>query len=102
MRIAIVSEIHGNRAGIVTYAHIHPPSIRSVSARAVANTGSVSLSWDRDARASYLLLDDSIPWIRRVAYDLDKELKALFHCDLPPGEWIAKTLESAPPANAVA
>ena len=87
---------------IVTYAHIHHPYTRSVSARVIANTGSVSLSWDGDARASYLLLDDSTPWIRRVACDLDKELEALFHCDLPPREWIAKTLESALPANAVA
>ena len=82
---------------IVTYAHIHHPYIRRVSGRIVANTGSVSLSYDGDPRASYLLLDDSIPSIRRVAYDMDKELEALSRCGLPHREWLAKTLQSARP-----
>ena len=38
----------------------------------VANTGSVSLSYDGDRRAAYLLLDDSTPTIRRVEYDVRK------------------------------
>jgi hypothetical protein len=46
---------------IAVYAHIHRPYIRSVSSpwgeRLVINTGSVSLSYDGDRRASYLLLD---------------------------------------------
>ena len=82
---------------IVTYAHIHHPYIRSVSGRIVANTGSVSLSYDGDPRASYLLLDDSLPSIRRVPYDKEKELEALSHCGLPHREWLAKTLQSARP-----
>ena len=49
----------------------------------VANTGSVSLSYDGDRRASYLLLDESKPAIRRVEYDVDTELKALSGCGLP-------------------
>jgi putative phosphoesterase len=81
----------------VIYAHIHHPYIRSVSGRIVANTGSVSLSYDGDPRASYLLLDDSIPSIRRVAYDMDKELEALSNCGLPHREWLAKMLERTRP-----
>jgi predicted phosphodiesterase len=81
----------------VIYAHIHHPYIRSVSGRIVANTGSVSLSYDGDPRASYLLLDDSIPSIRRVAYDMDKELEALSNCGLPHRDWLAKTLERTRP-----
>ena len=60
----------------------------------VANTGSVSLSYDGDRRAAYLLLDDSTPAMRRVEYDLDKELKALSSCGLPHAEWVAKMLVS--------
>lgn len=82
---------------VAVYAHIHHSYIRSLSGKIVANTGSVSLSYDGDPRASYLLLDNSVPSIRRVAYDMDKELKALSNCDLPHKEWIAKTLESARP-----
>ena len=63
----------------------------------VANSGSVSLSYDGDRRAAYLLLDESRPSIRRVEYDLDKELKALSACGLPHAVWVAKILESASP-----
>jgi hypothetical protein len=63
----------------------------------VANTGSVSLSYDGDPRASYLLLEDSKPSIRRVEYDIDRELKALSTCGFPHSDWIAKTLKSAGP-----
>jgi hypothetical protein len=63
----------------------------------VANTGSVSLSYDGDPRAGYLLLDGSTPSIRRVEYDVDRELKALSTCGLPHADWIAKTLASGRP-----
>jgi predicted phosphodiesterase len=82
---------------IAVYAHIHVPFIRKFSGMTVANTGSVSLSYDGDRRASYLLLDESGPAIRRVEYDVDRELKALSVCGLPHAEWIAQTLRSASP-----
>jgi len=63
----------------------------------VANTGSVSLSYDGDCRAAYLLLDESEPAIRRVEYDVGSEIKAVFACGLPHADWVAKTLESATP-----
>jgi predicted phosphodiesterase len=84
---------------IAVYAHIHRPYIRSVPSpqvrqRLVANTGSVSLSYDGDRRASYLLLDGRNPTIRRVDYDVEKELKALSSCGLPHADWIAKSLHT--------
>ncbi|MGD1212092.1 MAG: hypothetical protein ABR973_12120 [Candidatus Acidiferrales bacterium] len=82
---------------IAVYGHIHRSYIRSVSGMIVANTGSVSLSYDGDRRAAYLLLDDSEPQIRRVEYDVDSELKALSACGLPHTDWIARILESASP-----
>ena len=82
---------------IAVYAHIHRSYIRSVSGRIVANTGSVSLSYDGDRRAAYLLLDESEPTIRRVQYDVDRELKALAACRLPHADWVAKILDSASP-----
>ena len=60
----------------------------------VANTGSVSLSYDGDRRAAYLLLDDFTPAIRRVEYDVDKEIKALSGCAIPNAGWVAKMLDS--------
>jgi predicted phosphodiesterase len=79
---------------IAIYAHIHRSYIRSVSGMFVANTGSVGLAYDGDRRAAYLLLEDSGPTIRRVEYDLDKELEILSGCGLPRAEWIARMLET--------
>ncbi len=82
---------------IAVYAHIHRSYIRSVSGMIVANTGSVSLSYDGDPRAAYLLLDGSKPAIRRVEYDVARELKALASCGLPHAAWSAKILQTASP-----
>src|SRR5258708_2268729 len=82
---------------IAVYAHIHRPYIRSVSGMIVANTGSVSLSYDGDRRAAYLLLDESYPTIRLVEYDVDLELKALAASGLPHADWVEKFLDSASP-----
>jgi predicted phosphodiesterase len=79
---------------VAIYAHIHRSYIRSLSGMIVANAGSVSLSYDGDRRAAYLLLDGSTPAIRRVEYDLDRELKALSSCGLPHADWVAKILVS--------
>lgn len=82
---------------IAVYAHIHRSYIRSVAGMIVANTGSVSLSYDGDRRAAYLLLDESKPAIRRVEYDVDSELEALAASGLPHAGWMARILESASP-----
>jgi diadenosine tetraphosphatase ApaH/serine/threonine PP2A family protein phosphatase len=82
---------------IAIYGHIHRSYVRSVSGMVVANTGSVSLSYDGDHRAAYLLLDEAMPVIRRVEYDVDRERKALASCGLPHADWIARTLDCASP-----
>jgi len=87
---------------IAVYGHIHRPYIRRITGAnsrelLVVNTGSVGLSYDRDCRASYLLLDGLNPTIRRVEYDVKKELKALSSCGLPHADWIARSLSAASP-----
>jgi predicted phosphodiesterase len=87
---------------ITVYAHIHHPYIRSIPGpevpeRLVVNTGSVGLSYDGDRRASYLLLDGASPTIRRVGYDVEKELNALSSCGLPHTDWLAKCLQTGLP-----
>ncbi len=82
---------------IAVYGHIHHPYIRAVGEMIVVNTGSAGLSYDGDRRAAYLLLDDLTPAIRRVEYDVDREIKALFASRRPHAAWAAKMLESASP-----
>jgi len=79
---------------VAIYGHIHRSYVRSLSGMTVANTGSVSMSYDGDRRAAYLLLDGSTPIIRRVEYDVDRELRALAGCGLPHSDWVAKMLET--------
>ena len=82
---------------VAIYGHLHRPYIRHVSGMVVANAGSVSLSYDGDRRAAYLLLDGTTPEIRRVEYDVDKELTALSRCSFPHADWVARILESGRP-----
>jgi predicted phosphodiesterase len=90
---------------VAVYAHIHRPFVRNVPGRMIANTGSVSLSYDGDCRAAYLLLDAStagdlqMPYltVRRVEYGMDREIHALSACALPHADWISKILKSGRP-----
>ena len=81
-------------APVVAYGHIHRSFIRNVGGMIVVNTGSVSLSYDGDPRAAYLLLDDAKPVIRRVEYAVERERKALSDCGMPHARWIANMLAS--------
>jgi predicted phosphodiesterase len=82
---------------LAVYGHIHRPYIRSLERITVANTGSVGLPYDGDRRASYLLIDDSRPQIRRVNYEVDLEIQDLQACGLPHAAWVVKMLTSAHP-----
>jgi len=87
---------------LAIYGHIHRPFIRRVpcpqnAEMLVANSGSVSLSYVGDRRAAYLLLDGSDPTIRRVEYDVEREIKTLSTCGLPHADWIARILRSGSP-----
>lgn len=82
---------------IAVYGHIHRPFVRAVAGVTVINTGSVSQSFDGDPCASYLLIDDGTPKIRRVEYDLEREIKAITASGLPHADWMARTLRTARP-----
>lgn len=77
-------------AEIVVYCHIHRPFIRKIGNMTVCNTGSVGAPYDGDPRASYLMIDNGQPAIRRVAYDVEKEIGRLLASDYPQKEWIAE------------
>ncbi len=80
------------RAPVVVYGHIHRPYIRQLAGMTVANTGSVSQSYDGDRRASYLVIDGESITTRRVEYDVESEAEELLRSDLPHAEWLSRTL----------
>lgn len=84
---------------VVVFGHTHRPSIRDIAGRLkwLVNSGSVGLSYDGDPRASYVLLDEGRPEIRRVEYNVERELKALAACCLPGAAWTAKMLRMSSP-----
>ena len=82
---------------IAVYGHIHQPFVRDVAALTVINTGSVSQSLDGDPRASYLLIDNGTPTVRRLEYDLEREIHAIRASGLPHADWMARTLRAARP-----
>jgi predicted phosphodiesterase len=81
-------------ARIVAYGHIHRPYIRRLPEMTVANTGSVSQSYDGDRRASYLVIDKESVAIRRVEYDVESEAEELLRSDLPHAAWLSRILLS--------
>lgn len=95
-----VEAIYGSvERPIVAFGHTHRPFIRTLSGSPgmLINTGSVGLPYDGDARASYLVLDENMPSIRRVEYNVDRELKALASCGLPGAEWTGRMLRTSSP-----
>lgn len=81
-------------AKIVVYGHIHQPFIRVLQGFTVANSGSVSLSYDGDPRAAYLLIDGGNITIRRVEYDVETEIRELKESGMPHAEWTARILRA--------
>jgi len=68
------------------------PYIRRVQGMTVANTGSVSQSYDGDTRASYLVIEGESITIRRVEYDVKSEAKELLRSGLPHADWLSRIL----------
>lgn len=60
----------------------------------IANAGAVSLSYDGDRRASYVLMEDGTPTVRRVPYDVEAECRSLALRRHPHHEWISATLRA--------
>jgi putative phosphoesterase len=86
----------------VVYGHIHRAFVRRLPALTVANSGSVSLSYDGDPRAAYAVVDDDEIVIRRVGYDIEREAASLIEMKYPHAAWIGEMLRRAayvpPPA----
>lgn len=81
---------------LVVYGHIHRPYVRELPGLTVANSGCVSQPFDGDPRAAYLLVTDGRPEIRRVEYDLTREVQAVQDSRLPHADWLRRILQHGP------
>jgi len=81
-------------ARMVVYGHIHQPYVKEMGEWTVANAGSVSLSYDGDARASYAVVDGEKASIRRVEYEVEREVQAVTRAELPHGDWVCANLRA--------
>ena len=91
----------GRGAALVAYGHIHRPFVRGLGPVTVANSGSAGMSFDGDPRASYLLIVDGVAEVRRVEYDLERELADLRESRYPDAARIGemrRTGRFIPPA----
>ncbi len=86
---------------IIVFGHTHIPFVRQIdingSRRCIANSGSVSLSFDGDPSASYALIEKGSVTIRRVPYDIESEIRAMEASKMPRTAWIASMLRDARP-----
>lgn len=75
---------------LVVYGHIHRPFVRLTGDLIVANSGSVGMPYDGDTRASYLLIEEEEVTVRRVEYDVDREVADLVERGYPYAPWLAE------------
>ena len=86
-------------AAVAVYGHTHVPGVRRLAdGLVVVNAGSVGLPFDGDARASYAVVENGAATIRRVEYDVERELRELARCGLPCAAWTAKMIRARGPA----
>jgi putative phosphoesterase len=84
-------------APLAVYCHIHRPFITAMPGLTVANSGSLGMPFDGDWRPSYLLVEDGEPRIKRVEYDLEREVAALEKSDYPFKEALIEGRRRAAP-----
>jgi putative phosphoesterase len=82
---------------VVVYGHIHHAFVRRLPTFTVANSGSLSFSYDGDPRAAYVLIDGDEIVIRRVEYDVEEELRWLSAVRYPDADWLAEIYRAARP-----
>jgi predicted phosphodiesterase len=84
-------------ARMAVYCHIHRPYVREIGSLTVANTGSVGMPFDGDARASFLLISDGICQIRRVAYEVERAAAEMERSGHPDASAIANSYRTGRP-----
>jgi predicted phosphodiesterase len=84
-----LAETYGPLGGeVAVYGHIHRPFVAETDRLTVANSGAAGFPWDGDPRASYLLVEDGTPVVRRVEYDVEAARRDAHQAGHPLAGWL--------------
>jgi predicted phosphodiesterase len=87
---------YGHLGGsLAAYGHIHRPYVAETDRLTVANAGAAGFPWDGDPRASYLLVDDGTPQVRRVEYDVEAARRDARQAGHPLADWLGDVYATA-------
>jgi putative phosphoesterase len=86
-------------ADVLLVGHTHLPMILRFGRKLVVNPGSVGQPRDGDPRASFAIIEDGVPRLERVAYDVEASVRALKAQSLPDSVFrkLASLLRSGGP-----
>jgi putative phosphoesterase len=76
------SEVEAVDADIILVGHTHLPMILELGDKLVVNPGSVGLPRQHDPRACFAIIEDGLPRLERVEYDVDVTVSALERASL--------------------
>jgi len=76
---------------LILVGHTHLPVVLDLDGKQLVNPGSVGLPRDGDPRASYAVIEDGVPALKRIAYDVGRTIAAIRRWGLPPD--VVETLE---------
>jgi predicted phosphodiesterase len=76
------------------YGHIHRPHVRALDGLQVGNSGSAGMPWDADPRLSYLLVEDGVPSVRRLEYDVERAARDAVDAGFPLADWLGGVYRS--------
>jgi putative phosphoesterase len=75
--------LEGVGVDVVVVGHTHQPYLLDAGGVMVINPGSVGLPRDGDPRASYAVWEDGQVTLKRVAYDVERSVRAVEEASLP-------------------
>jgi putative phosphoesterase len=78
------------QARVVVYGHVHRAFVRRLKGIRVANSGSAGMPYDGDPRAPYLIVDDDDVQVRRVTYEVDRDIEDLKIVNYPYASWLGE------------
>jgi len=85
-------EAAGVGADLLLVGHTHLPDLVDLGTVQLVNPGSVGFPRSGDPRASYSVIVDGVPELRKVAYDVNQAVRRLWQIGLPHD--VARSIES--------